>query len=83
MNNIYVQDNFFDNEFFGQLQSEVVTLQFNSRYNDINQSGGEHNEQQRNWHHCPLEEDALVVKEVIKKCDHYFHLIRNHTKSSH
>lgn len=73
-NNIYVQDNFFDKEFFKQLKSEVVTLQFNSRYNDINQSGGEHNEQQKNWHHFPLKENALVVKEVIKKCAHYFHL---------
>jgi|TARA_R110002020_G_scaffold427466_2_gene636839 hypothetical protein len=76
-NNIYVQDNFFDKEFFKQLKSEVVTLQFNSRYNDIDQSEDElakHNDQQRNWHHYPLENNARVVQEVIKKCTHYFHL---------
>jgi len=76
-NNIYVQDNFFDKEFFKQLKSEVVTLQFNSRYNDIDQSEDElakHNDQQRNWHHYPLENNAGVVQEVIKKCTHYFHL---------
>ena len=34
-NNIYVQDNFFDDNFIEKLQKEIVQLSFTSRYADF------------------------------------------------
>jgi len=74
-NNIHIQDNFFDDDFFVRLQKEIVLLNFNSRLADFkknNPDDDSNNIYQRNYHHVAIYEDALVYQEVTKKIKKYF-----------
>jgi hypothetical protein len=76
-NNIYVQDNFFEKEFFKKLQAEVMSMEFRSRYNDfskeLKKDNVMNNIYQRNFHHVVLSSNTPVVKEVVNNIRKYFH----------
>ncbi len=68
-NNIYVQDNFFEKEFFKKLQKELYSLEFKSRYKEVknlSKQDNENNTLQRNYHHVTLEKNTPVVLETLK-----------------
>ena len=71
-NNIYIQDNFFEEDFFKKLQSEVLGIEFKSRYLDLKGNETMKNEYQRNYHHVELSDNSLVVQEVINNIKKYF-----------
>ena len=75
-NNIYVQDNFFKKDFLKKLQTEIINLEFKSRYNDIStladKDSPSNNLYQRNYHHVSLSGSSPVVHEVVKNIKQYF-----------
>jgi hypothetical protein len=80
-NNIHIQDNFFDNDFFVKLQKEIVLLNFKSRFAEVKENSPDdiaNHIYQRNYHHVSIHEDALVYHEVIKKIKKYFNFSVKH-----
>ena len=79
-NNIDIQDNFFDLTFLRTLQGEIMGLEFESRYLDIETNPGHKAEKgrvvdwdgQRNYHQVKLNKNAPVVQELIKKMKIHF-----------
>jgi len=74
-NNIFVQDDFFDKDFFTTLQKEVVLQDFTSRYLDEKKKHGitsPINPYQRFYHNVPLSTKSKVVLEVKKNIKKYF-----------
>ena len=76
-NNINIQDNFFDPTFLRTLQGEIMGLDFESRYLDIEQNikldEKKTSNYQRNYHQVRLNKTAPVVQELIKKIKIHFH----------
>ena len=70
--NIYVQDNFFKKDFFTQLQQEILTLEFKSRYGELLQNKEKASVYQRNYHHVIVEDNSPVFLESIKNIKKYF-----------
>tara|TARA_R100001015_G_C4626572_1_gene185622 strand:- start:796 stop:1326 length:531 start_codon:yes stop_codon:yes gene_type:complete len=74
-NNIFIQDNFFDKDFFTKLQREVVLQDFTSRYLHIKKTRpntSSDNPYQRFYHNVPLSSKSKVVLEVKKNIKKYF-----------
>jgi len=75
-NNIYIQDNFFEDNFFKKLQEEVVRLEFKSRYKYISETQKEQSplqtKYQRTYHHVQLPLDSPVVEQTIYNIKEFF-----------
>ena len=73
--NIYIQDNFFEDNFLKKIQKEIVSMQFSSRYNDIATNDKKNlNISQRTYHQVDLSQDSLVVSEVKHKIKQHFNV---------
>lgn len=72
---IFVQDNFFEDNFLKKIQKEIVSMQFSSRYNDIATNDKKNlNISQRTYHQVDLSQDSLVVSEVKHKIKQHFNV---------
>ena len=82
--NIFVQDNFFEDNFLKKLQAGVMSMEFTSRYNDfskeLKKDNSLNNIYQRNFHHVKLSPNIPVVREVVSNIKKYFnHSTKNIT----
>ena len=72
---IFVQDNFFEDNFLKKIQKEIVSMQFSSRYNDISTKDKKHlGKNQRTYHQVELSQNSLVVSKVKDKIKQHFNV---------
>ena len=72
---IFVQDNFFEEDFLKNIQKEIVTMPFSSRYNDIATKNKKNlNMGQRTYHQVELLQNSLVVSKVKDKIKQHFNV---------
>ena len=71
---IFVQDDFFQDDFLKQLQQELVTMDFTSRYHETKNKNN-HNVYQRNYHQVHLSQESKVVLKVKDNIKKYFNAV--------
>ena len=75
MSKIFVQDNFFKEYVLKEIQQNVMTSEFKSRYEDTMHDDKQNNNvYQRNYHHIALPDKSDVSLEVIKNIKKHFNV---------
>ena len=69
---IFVQDNFFEDTFLKQLQKEIVTLEFSSRYQETADDERNAHVDQKIYHQVGLSQESKVVLKVKENIKKYF-----------